>query len=196
MHGEIDLDGNPVEEYVRSPGEAPGGIAGREARQRKKSILARNRASMIALKLTICALQAYFLLMNFTVERYYCHNPLIGPGSHASGLLIAETVTFAQAHNPLFLARPEWLRVATCISAYGLCWGYMLTLLAALTEAWRLCAIWIGCHGFNFLLGSLAVPLLLFVGAKTYAIGCYHLMEFSSATPPQYLCVCVCLVCA
>ena len=28
--------------------------------------------------------------------------------------------------NPLFLQRPEWLRLATCFSAYGLCPFYLL----------------------------------------------------------------------
>jgi hypothetical protein len=60
---------------------------------------------------------------------------------------------------------------ATCISAYGLVFGYALTLIAVMTKSWR----------------SLAIPLLLFIGIKLNAIFFYHLMEFTSATPPQNL---------
>ena len=38
--------------------------------------------------------------------------------------------------NPLFLQRPEWLRLATCFSAYGLCPFYLLIGATALLEAW------------------------------------------------------------
>ena len=38
--------------------------------------------------------------------------------------------------NPLFLQRPEWLRLATCFSAYGLCPFYVLIGATALLDAW------------------------------------------------------------
>lgn len=60
---------------------------------------------------------------------------------------------------------------ATCISAYVLIFGYLLTLLSALTNQWK----------------TLAIPLLLFIGIKINAIFFYHYMEFTSNTPPEHL---------
>jgi hypothetical protein len=60
---------------------------------------------------------------------------------------------------------------ATCISAYGLIFGYGLTLIAVMTKSWH----------------ALAIPLLLFIGIKLNAIFFYHLMEFTSSTPPENL---------
>ena len=60
---------------------------------------------------------------------------------------------------------------ATCISAYVLIFGYLLTLLATLTNQWK----------------TLAIPLLLFIGIKINAIFFYHYMEFTSLTPPEHL---------
>lgn len=60
---------------------------------------------------------------------------------------------------------------ATCISAYGLIFGYILTLIAVLTRSWK----------------TLAVPLLIFIGIKLNAIFFYHFMEFTSDTPPENL---------
>lgn len=51
-----------------------------------------------------------------TVERRYCHAPLVEDDDR---FLMRETYEFGRDHNPLFLARPEWLRLATCFSAYG-----------------------------------------------------------------------------
>lgn len=115
----------------------------------------------------LVVLQCYFLLMNFTVELTYCHSPL----GEADGFLVAETLEFAEKYNPLFLARPEWLRVATCISAYTFCFGYMTILLAAAGNAWKL----------------LRWPIVFFVGTKFNALFFYHIMEFSSLTPPPDL---------
>ena len=123
---------------------------------------------MKLLNILIVVLQAYFLLMNATVERYYCHSELVATDNR---FLVAETVAFSEQHNPLFLSRPEWLRIATCMSAYGLCWGYLLVAFSALTNSWR----------------AMSIPLLiiLFVGIKTNAVGFYHVMEFMSDMPPQ-----------
>jgi hypothetical protein len=60
---------------------------------------------------------------------------------------------------------------ATCISAYGLIFGYFLTLLAVVTKSWK----------------ALAIPLLIFIGIKLNAIFFYHFMEFNSSTPPENL---------
>eukprot|EP00192_Tetraselmis_astigmatica_P015212 CAMPEP_0117665006 /NCGR_PEP_ID=MMETSP0804-20121206/9558_1 /TAXON_ID=1074897 /ORGANISM="Tetraselmis astigmatica, Strain CCMP880" /LENGTH=168 /DNA_ID=CAMNT_0005472347 /DNA_START=259 /DNA_END=765 /DNA_ORIENTATION=+ len=111
----------------------------------------------------LVVLQVYFLLMNVTVERTYCLEPM---SEGDTRFLMQETWDFCSQHNRLFLSRPEWMRAATCMSAYGFCWGYLAVLVAALTGAWK----------------RLAVPLLLFVGAKAYALGFYHYMEFSHPT--------------
>eukprot|EP00667_Euglena_gracilis_P031709 EG_transcript_46653 len=113
-------------------------------------------------------LQGYFLLMNITVERYYCHGPF-HPGDDR--FLVAQTIAFAERHNPLFLARPDWLVTATCLSAYLMSPGYLLITVAALLDWWD----------------KLRVPLLLFLGYKLNGVLFYHVMEFTSATPPQEL---------
>jgi nitroreductase len=116
----------------------------------------------------LAGLQLYFLLMNWTVERSYCEAPI----TEASDcFLCAETFEFCTAHNPLFLARPEWLRLATCFSAYAFCLGYLIVLYAAVTDSWA----------------KLRHPILLFLGAKLYALVYYHTLEFASATPPRGL---------
>lgn len=107
--------------------------------------------------------------MNLTVERYYCHSPL---GDGDDRFLVPATVAFCRANNPYFLRRDEWLRVATCASAYLFWPGYVLIAIAALAKAWH----------------RLRVPLLVFIGAKTYAIFYYHFMEFFvSEDPPPNL---------
>ena len=115
------------------------------------------------LTIIVVLLQVYFITMNMTVERLYCHEELKAGDTR---FLIPETVDFCKANNPLFLARPEWLRVATCCSAYGLVWGYALVLYAAVANSWH----------------RLRIPLLLFVGAKMNAIVFYHIMEVPSMT--------------
>jgi hypothetical protein len=75
---------------------------------------------------------------------------------------------FCERYNPLFLLRPEWMRVATCVSAYVYCPFYALTIYVAVMGKWR----------------SLRTPLLMFIGAKLNAIAFYHAMEFTSFTPP------------
>jgi len=51
----------------------------------------------------LVALQAYFLLMNFTVERFYCMSDL--GGEEDKRFLVPETVEFCKLNNPLFLAK-------------------------------------------------------------------------------------------
>ena len=102
------------------------------------------------------------------MERSYCEGPF---RENDTRFLIQETIAFCQENNPLFLLRPEWMVQATCISAYGLIFGYSLILIAMVTKSWR----------------ALAVPLLLFIGIKLNAIFFYHWMEFSSSTPPTNL---------
>lgn len=121
-----------------------------------------------AIECILLVLQVYFLLMNFTVERYYCGSPF---EENDSRFLVQETIAFCSENNPLFLLRPDWMVWATCISAYVFCVGYFLVIVALLTNGWK----------------RLAVPLLLFMGAKMNAIFFYHLMEFTSATPPTNL---------
>ena len=71
----------------------------------------------------IVTLMAYFVLMSLTVERAYCSAPL-EPSSTVP--FVPEAVAFCAKANPLFLQRPEWLRLATCFSAYCLCPFYLL----------------------------------------------------------------------
>jgi len=113
-------------------------------------------------------LQCYFMLMNVTVERSYCAAPIT---AESTCFLCPETVAFCEKYNRLFLARDEWMRLATCFSAYGFLPFYALIAAAAATGAWRACR----------------TPILLFVGAKLYALVFYHAMEFASAAPPQHL---------
>lgn len=77
--------------------------------------------------------------------------------------LMPETWAFVNQHNKLFLQRPDWMLAATCISTYVLLCGYFLILVATVLNAWK----------------PLAVPVLLFLGAKIYAILFYHYMEFT-----------------
>ena len=87
----------------------------------------------IAFKTLIVTLMAYFVLMSLTVERAYCNAPL-EPSSTVP--FVPEAVAFCAKANPLFLQRPEWLRLATCFSAYGLCPFYLLIGATALLDAW------------------------------------------------------------
>mmetsp|Transcript_3807 Transcript_3807/g.9276 ORF Transcript_3807/g.9276 Transcript_3807/m.9276 type:complete len:157 (+) Transcript_3807:1198-1668(+) len=120
------------------------------------------------LELILAALQLYFMLMNLTVERFYCHTPLLRGDAR---FLVPETLAFCEKYNPLFLLRPEWMRVATCVSAYVFSPFYALILLGTLTGS---------LHRFKSI-------VLLFIGAKLNAILFYHYMEFTSATPPSDL---------
>jgi hypothetical protein len=108
-------------------------------------------------------LQLYFLLMNFTVERYYCMGDLKKDDSR---FLVKETIEFCELNNPYFLAKPKWLHIATCISAFIFPIGYGFILLIAALDKWKSAFV--------------IVPTLLFVGIKCYAIYFYHLMEFLS----------------
>ena len=78
---------------------------------------------MDAVDLFLAGLQLYFITMNWTVERSYCAAPIT---EESDCFLCPETYEFCAAHNPLFLARPEWLRLATCFSAYAFCIGYLV----------------------------------------------------------------------
>lgn len=113
----------------------------------------------------VVALHVYFMLMNVTVERWYCHGPLTKGDKR---FLMADTYNFAEKFNPLFLARPEWMRLATCASAYGFLPFYAFTTFTAATASWA----------------RARTVLTLFAGAKLYAVLFYHLSEFTSSTPP------------
>lgn len=116
----------------------------------------------------LLALMCYFISMNLTVERCYCK--LTVESCAADGWPLAEaTLDFCKQYNPLFLARPEWMRVATCVSAYGFLFGYALIGVTAALDLWS----------------ALSLPLALFIGAKLYAIAFYHMME--SVCCPVYL---------
>ena len=115
----------------------------------------------------LLALMAYFITMNVTVERCYC-SMTVEACAVADWPLAAVTLDFCKSYNPLFLLRPEWMRMATCISAYGFLWGYLIIAMAAAFNLWR----------------RLKLPILLFLGMKLNALIYYHVMEFTSATPP------------
>ena len=123
---------------------------------------------MGAFEIGLSALQVYFLLMNFTVERFYCHSEFKRGDTR---FLVQETIDFCSKNNRLFLQRPLWMVNATCISAYVLSVGYLFILYVIWTRGWR----------------RFAIPLLLFIGGKLNAIGFYHLMEFTSEIPPENL---------
>jgi hypothetical protein len=76
---------------------------------------------------------------------------------------MAETYDFVSQHNKLFLSRPDWMANATCFSAYGLACGYLLIMFTTVTNSWK----------------KMAVPILLMLGAKIYALLFYHYMEFT-----------------
>mmetsp|Transcript_23973 Transcript_23973/g.77152 ORF Transcript_23973/g.77152 Transcript_23973/m.77152 type:complete len:99 (+) Transcript_23973:389-685(+) len=61
--------------------------------------------------------------------------------------------------------------MATCVSSYAFAPGYVLIAYAAVFQRWRRDATWI----------------LLFLGAKLNALIFYHIMEFTSDTPPRHL---------
>lgn len=117
---------------------------------------------------TLVLCQSYFIVMNVTVERCYCHDPLTAGDTR---FLMPETLDFAKQHNPLFLERPRWMQMATCISAYVFLPFYCLLLYVALFDRWA----------------SWSALILLFVGCKVNAIAFYHTMEFTSHAPPPNL---------
>jgi hypothetical protein len=101
--------------------------------------------------------------MNFAVEMNYCHGPM---DPNDGRFLMKETWDFCSKHNKLFLSRPDWMVHATCASAYLFSFGYVCVLVATVTNAWR----------------RLSLPILLFIGAKIYAILFYHYMELTHPT--------------
>jgi hypothetical protein len=122
----------------------------------------------VILNIILLLLQVYFLLMNFTVERYYCESPF---EVNDNRFLVQETIEFCQLNNQLFLQRPEWMVKATCFHSYVFPIGYFAIIVLILTNSWR----------------RFAVPILLFIGAKMNAIFFYHYMEFTSNVPPTNL---------
>ena len=121
-------------------------------------------------KILLCSLQCYFLLMALTVERSYCFSEL---SPDHPGLLMKEAYEFSVVNNRLFLERPEWMRVATCVSSSTFSVFYCAILVTCLMDAWHV--RWVQ----NL--------LLMFHGAKIYALGFYHLMNFWSHVPPENL---------
>ena len=107
--------------------------------------------------------------LSAAIETHYCSSPLT-PASADEPYMVRVTREYAETSNPLFLSRPEWLRVATCVSAYGLVWGYVAVLAM-----------------FILRLDALRTPVLMFVGCKSYAIFQYWLMEFTAGplSPPD-----------
>jgi len=108
----------------------------------------------------------YFILMNVTIETTYCAKTL-EVAAEEGKFLAQTTIDFCIDANPLFLLRPEWLRVATCVSAHLLVLFYLFFFVV-----------------FLFGINSLAKIALYLLGFKTNAIFFYWLMEFTSDIPP------------
>ena len=149
----------PLAPSPRAYNETPLNAGGHTSRHPNLLIM------VAASNLLVVVFMAYFLTMNLTVERAYCHAPLQRGDARA---LIEATIDFCEAANPLFLARPRWMRAATCVHAYGFMPFYALTAVVALLDAWAPCRL----------------LLALFLGAKLNAVAFYHGMQFSSDTPP------------
>jgi hypothetical protein len=107
---------------------------------------------------------SYFILMNVTVERFYCDGSVAMDKD--TRFLMPETYAFCSQHNKLFLSRPEWMIRATCVSAWVFLCGYLFMMYTTVTGAWK----------------RNALPVTLFIGAKAYGIFFYHYMEFSHPT--------------
>lgn len=106
----------------------------------------------------------YYLWSCIFIERHYCKqmyrlpwNLGVEPLTEKSEGLLKMTYDYSIQWNPLFASRPEWLRLATCFSAYGLGAGYVILFLT-----------------FAFKLESLRGLCLLIMGAKTYAVLTYY----------------------
>lgn len=123
---------------------------------------------MGVIDIVLALLQCWFIVVSLTIENVYCHEPLARGDDR---FLIQTTIDFCEENNRLFLLRPRWLVMATCMSCYGFVVGYALILVTALGNLWS-----------NRLISAL---LLMFAGFKIYALAFYHLMEFTSDIPPQ-----------
>jgi hypothetical protein len=108
-------------------------------------------------------LYGYFLFSCIFIERHYCAAPL---EADDSDWLLRETYSYSEQYNPLFLSRPEWLRTATCISAYVLSSGYVLSIIAILGAV-----------------DGLRIPLLMFSSFKLYALMLYYSLELFGSMP-------------
>ena len=111
----------------------------------------------------IIILYGYFLFSCIFIERFYCEAPL---QEDDTDWLLKATYEYSEKYNPLFLSRPEWLRAATCISAYILGSGYIIGVIAFL-------------RGVEIL----RIPLLMFCSFKFYALILYYYLEFYGSMP-------------
>ena len=111
----------------------------------------------------IVLLYGYFLFSCIFIERFYCEAPL---QEDDADWLLKATYEYSEKYNPLFLSRPEWLRSATCVSAYVLGFGYIVGVL-------------------TFLKGieSMRIPLLMFCSFKLNALLLYYHLEFFGSMP-------------
>uniref|UniRef100_A0A7S4M515 EXPERA domain-containing protein n=1 Tax=Vannella robusta TaxID=1487602 RepID=A0A7S4M515_9EUKA len=111
----------------------------------------------------IILLYSYFLFSCIFIERHYCEKPL---EEDDADWLLRATYEYSEKYNPLFLTRPEWLRAATCISAYVLGAGYVIGVITLLRG--------IEC---------MRIPLLMFCSFKMYALVLYYYLEFFGSMP-------------
>lgn len=64
-------------------------------------------------------LYGYFIFSCVFIESKYCFGS--GPmDKNDTRFMMRETFDFSEKYNPLFLLRPDWLRLATCFSAFGM----------------------------------------------------------------------------
>eukprot|EP00937_MAST-01D_sp_MAST-1D-sp2_P004484 g4484.t1 len=88
--------------------------------------------------------------------------------------MMQPTHEFASRHNPIFYARPAWIRVATCFSGVVFAPCYLAIAVS----------FWFGLDGAR-------VPILCFVTAKIYALLFYHTMEYcgggEGSPPPNHV---------
>ena len=114
-------------------------------------------------------LYLYFIFSCVAIERLYCFGS--GPmDPNDNRFMMPETYDFSRKYNPLFLERPEWMRVATCFSAFGLLPFHVVLLVS-----------------FTFGINSVRPVAFVFAGVKMYALLFYHYMQFHSPTPPPEL---------
>ena len=125
------------------------------------------------LDLLVVVLNAFFIFSCVAVERVYCLSPINPLAEPVSGaFMMAETAAFAKDCNPLFLARPAWLRFATCISAFCFAPCYLAFMVA---------------FGMgDGALRAIRTPALCFLTVKVYALVSYHGLVFfgGEASPP------------
>lgn len=115
------------------------------------------------LDIILLLLLCNFMFFNLTIERTYCsvsledavkEKAILGKKSSWSFVVtpLAETTRdFCKATNPLFIRRDPWMKMATCISAYGLFPAYIFVFIVFLFGINRLAKWTLFVIGTDFL---------------------------------------------